>query len=172
MTEIQSTADFNSPPATPMVDFKAARMILHDDDLQNIYATLTRGDGALAKRRDLGELHKRLVTMVTTINQGLGEATATKAAEDRAQIDQRLDRMERAVNSMEGALRIELEPMLRTLVSDAVSASSTKRHGRIFPVVLASVVFFAGAGLGVVFQEQILSAGAQFLPASMIQTIP
>lgn len=156
MTEIQTGAEFKSPPARPTGDLKnPPNLLLRDDDLQNIYAALTKGEGALARRRDLGEMHKRLVAMITTLNQGLGDAQTAKAAADREIIDQRLDQMERAVNSMDGALRIELEPMLRTIVSQAVDANSVRGLGR--PVRLSLIAFFfcVGLALGSIYNAQI-----------------
>ncbi len=166
MTEIQTGSEFKSPPATPTGDFKQGARVLRDDDLQNIYAALTKGDGGLARRRDLGEMHKRLVAMVTTLNQGLGDAQIAKAAADRAELGQRLDQMERAVNSMDGALRIELEPILRTIVTDAVSANNTPRNRQPVSVFLSLVVFIAGIALGAIYAPEIKDISNEVLAAS------
>jgi len=167
MTELQTSADFRSSAgkSTNHVEF-AATPILQDIDLQNIRSALTKGEDGLAKRKDLGEMHKRLVAMFTTLNQGISENHAAKAAEDRAQIGQRMDQMEHALNSMEGALRIELGPMLEKMVADVISKSSLSRRPHSWRSLSVAIVFVVGVALGAIFEPGIRQFSMQSLSSS------
>jgi len=162
MTELQTGADFrdSAEKSSNHADFTAIP-ILQDIDLRNIRSALIKGDDGLAKRKDLGEMHKRLVAMFTTLNQGIGESQALKVAADRAQIDQRMDQMERALNSMEGALRIELGPMLEKMVSDVMSKNNSGRRSYSWRSLSVALVFAIGVAMGVFFEPKIQEFSAK-----------
>jgi len=167
MTELQTGADFSSSEASSTNHVESAAIpILQDIDLRNIRSALTKGEDGLAKRKDLGEMHKRLVAMFTTLNQGISENHAAKAAEDRAQIGQRMDQMEHALNSMEGALRIELGPMLEKMVADVISKSSLSRRPQSWRSLSVAVIFVIGVALGAIFEPGMQQFSMQSLSSS------
>ena len=167
MTELQTSADFRSAAEKSTSHIESAAIpILQDIDLQNIRSALTKGDDGLAKRKDLGEMHKRFVAMFTTLNQGISEAQISKAAEDRAQIDQRMDQMERALNSMEGALRIELGPMLERMVSEVISKSDLNRRPHSWRSISVAIIFVVGVAMGAFFEPRIQELSMQSLSSS------
>ncbi|UWQ43744.1 hypothetical protein K3718_20275 (plasmid) [Leisingera aquaemixtae] len=98
----------------------------------------------LAAQADLVALHKRIAEMFTTLNDGLGAQAAQKAAADRAALSARIDQLETAVNRMEGALRIELEPVLKAAVAEALAQAAPKPRRR-WPRVMAAALALAGA---------------------------
>ncbi|MEM1100302.1 MAG: hypothetical protein AAGH73_02075, partial [Pseudomonadota bacterium] len=105
---------------------------LTEVDLRALQRTLLTGDAALARRSDLGELNTRIVRMFETLKKGVGEMYVAKAEADRLMLSERIDTLEDAVNRMEGALRIELEPVLRGAVAQVMAeqAASRPRRGR------------------------------------------
>jgi paraquat-inducible protein B len=80
--------------------------------------TRASGNDAPVTQRDLVEFHKRVVEMFATLNKGLSETALKKASEDREEICKRVDEIEQAINSMEGLLRIELAPHIRTVLHE------------------------------------------------------
>ena len=167
MTELKAKSDFTSPPATPADPFAAiggAGTI--EVELRKFYAQLTTGDDALAKRKDLTELHKRIVAMFTTLNQGLVDSQAAKALEDRTQLIERLDHVERAVNSMEGALRIELEPLVTNIVTSVVSKTGDKSHASRMPSSLIVLGICLAIGFGAYFDRYISVFAPQIFPVA------
>lgn len=132
-------------------------------ELEALRLALTQGDEALARRRDIGELHKRIVNMITTLNQGLDEKQAARFAEDKAHFVARLDQIERAVNSMEGALRVELEPLLRTMVESAVESRGTARPATARNALQWLAAGIAGIALGFVFSSEISGIYANYM---------
>jgi len=132
---------------------------LQDEDLRMLRQALLSGEDALARRSDLVELHKRFVQMFETLNTGLGDMHAARAQADRDALSARIDAMETAVNRMEGALRIELEPVLRQTFAESLAetqAVQTPHRKRSLWLVAALV---AGLTLGTVFHTP-LSAGS------------
>ena len=115
-----------------------------------------------ALKRDLVELHRRIVTMFTTLNKGLAEGSERKAAEDRAEITARLDRMEEAVNKMEGILRIEMAPQIRAIVQEELEDQRLTVPS-VRMVWLGRMLMLGGAlAFGVVFADQIQTGAASF----------
>ena len=143
--------------------------LLTEADLRMIHAALIQGDDALARRKDLGEMHKRFVAMITTLQQGLGEAEASRASADRAAVVARLDQVERAINSMEAALRIELEPMLQQTVHDMIAQSSASRKPILRKSLMLLIAALALLAIGASYSEQIQTVsktGAAFIAKS------
>ncbi|NSY39518.1 hypothetical protein [Leisingera sp. ANG59] len=103
----------------------------------------------LAAQADLVALHKRIAEMFTTLNEGLGARAEQKAAADRATLSARIDQLEEAVNRMEGALRIEFEPVLKAAVAEALTQSAPKPRrrwrGALAAALLAGAALAAGA---------------------------
>ncbi|SEW41986.1 hypothetical protein SAMN04488515_2905 [Cognatiyoonia koreensis] len=123
------------------------------DPLASLVGT---GPETVARRKDIGELHKRLVAMITTVGTGFGEAEAARIERDRAVLSSRLDDVERAVNSMEGALRIELEPMLRSIVADATAQRQSRIGTKILKFLGLGVIFGGGLVVGGIFAAEVL----------------
>jgi hypothetical protein len=162
MTEIKTSAEFVSPPATPTAAFAPNPEIgLRDAELRLLLAQLTKGEEALARRKDLTELHKRVVTMFTTLNQGLAEGQAAKAQEDRQQLVARLDAIERGVNGMEGALRIELEPLVRNIVAASFSKIDRTGRGNSMHPVWKGLILCGAIAMGAYFSDPILAFAQQ-----------
>lgn len=125
-------------------------------DMQRLRQLLTEGEPALARRADLAELHKRIVSLFETLNHGVGEMYAAKAEQDRTVLSERIDGLETAVNRMEGALRIEFEPVMREALSQVVAEHQETRNPSRWGRVLGGVfVLAAGLAVGTVFHEEI-----------------
>lgn len=105
-------------------------------DAESLKRFLTEGKGALARQADLIEMHRRLVEQMRVLGQGIAEIEDRKAAEDRRVLVERLDEVEKAVNTMEGALRIELPALLQETVDAAVARARPRRS----PVLAAGGV--------------------------------
>ena len=116
---------------------------------RRLLEALTMGENAVARRKDIGELHKRLVAMLSTLQQGLSETQANKAADDRAELVARMDQIDGAINSMEAALRIELEPKLELMVRSAFMQSVGRPPNRLFAALRQCVLISAALTVGV-----------------------
>lgn len=129
---------------------------LTEADIRMIQRQLLTGDAAVARRSDLGELNTRIVRMFETLNKGVGEMYVNKAEADRIMLSERVDTLEDAVNRMEGALRIEFEPVLRQAVAQVMEEhnAARPRRGRF---VWMALVLLAGLAVGAVFHEQLAS---------------
>ncbi|KIC18704.1 MULTISPECIES: hypothetical protein [unclassified Leisingera] len=117
--------------------------------LAQISAALRQGGEPLAAQADLVALHKRIAEMFTTLNEGLGERHAQKAAADRAALTARIDQLETAVNRMEGALRIEFEPVLKAAVAEALAQAAPPPRRRRGLAAAALLLGAAGLAAGV-----------------------
>ena len=137
MNKMADHAPYQGPPAPAAAaaaerqpEFRAeprpaaAQAPLTEARLQQIAETLRGGELPLASRGDLIELHNRIITMFTTLNEGLGEMQSSKAAADRTVLTARIDTLEEAVNRMEGALRIEFEPALKSALAEVMVAQA------------------------------------------------
>lgn len=155
MNDFSSTVDFKSSvDANLNKSGPTPAPVLTEADIQVIRAALTQGDDSLAKRKDIGEMHKRIVAMFTTLNQGLAESQSKKAADDRIAIEQRLEAMERSIDTMEGALRIELPPLLQEMVNGSAAAS-----GKDMPrskILTTVAIFCVGIALGSIFSAEVV----------------
>ncbi|MGR3762480.1 hypothetical protein ACUXV3_20460 (plasmid) [Roseobacteraceae bacterium NS-SX3] len=128
--------------------------------LERIAALLRGGEAPLAARGDLVELHNRIARMFTTLNEGLGEMQAQKAAADRQALAGRLDTLEAAVNRMEGALRIEFEPVLKAAVSEAL-ARQARPPRRLRGLALLAAAALAGLAAGAAWQQPLRGLAAE-----------
>ncbi|ATG38074.1 hypothetical protein PhaeoP23_03921 (plasmid) [Phaeobacter piscinae] len=113
---------------TSPTDTGSAGSALAPDDLEQLAAHLRGGPQPLGTRGDLIELHKRITGMFATLNEGLGEMYTRKADADRKVLSARMDTLEEAVNRMEGALRIELEPVLRDSFAKVLAKDRATRR--------------------------------------------
>ena len=103
----------------------------------------------VATRSDLVALHKRMVEMFSTLSDGLGESANQKAATDRLELCDRLDEMERSVNTMEGMLRIELLPQIDGVVSAALEKRNVGNSKKFKPITLNILIAAAAICAGV-----------------------
>ena len=122
---------------------------LTESVLAQIAAAMRQGEAPLAARDDLVALHNRIAEMFTTLNDGLGAQYTGKAEADRTALSARIDQLETAVNRMEGALRIEFEPVLKAALTEALAQAAPKpRHrwrGPFAALLLAIAALAAGA---------------------------
>jgi hypothetical protein len=133
----------------------AERSQLTQAEATELQRMLTGGEMPLARQHDVVELHNRIVKMFTTLNEGLGGTMARKAQQDRNALSLRMDELESAVNRMEGALRIELEPMLRKVVEESVHQKvGSARFGRGRALMVVALVLTA-LTCGVAFHDSI-----------------
>lgn len=131
--------------------------LLTEADLKRIGEMLSSGGTAVARRGDIGELHNRIVTLFGTLKDGLGAIHSEKAEQDRTAIVARLDEIDEAVNRMEGALRIEFEPLLRASIEDAVARQFKPATRRYRSVLLAGVFLIVGLAIGASFDVPLRS---------------
>lgn len=111
---------------------------------------LTEGDMALARRKDLGELLRRLQAAQSSIPAG-----------EPALAQDRLDRLEGSLNRIDGALRIELAPILKAAVQDGLAAHRpTAPRARGLWLVL---LFLAGCTVGVAAGPALTANGLPLL---------
>lgn len=164
--ETEDQATHTSQPAEP-----SSQPSLGPADLRLLNQLLHGGDRPLAERADLVELHKRILTMFTTLNEGLGETQDRKAAQDRAALGARIDDLEAAVNRMEGALRIEMEPVLRDSFARVIA--ETARPQRSWWDLLGrggalALLLGVGLTLGALYHGELRSSASALL--QQIQT--
>lgn len=171
MNQLHPTEAFGPAPATapnkPAVKpalkpDQNQRVRLTHGDARALHSVLTKGDEAVAQRKDLGDLYRRIVTMISTLDTGLSERQVSCDTEIHTLLSTRLDEMAHAINEVEGALRIEMEPLLRKTVSQAIDdrLPLTNRKTRpslgyrAFQILALCTLLY----LGSVFSSQIESA--------------
>lgn len=147
-----------SPPTGPGSD-------INMKEIAALQSALLRGPDALARQRDLGEMHRRIVELFQTLNQGLSEQQLRKAAEDRSALIARIDRMEKAVNAMEGAVRIEMAPMMRGMLDEALDSHHARQRHVGNTSFWASCTLGVGLALGVFFASDIQSISGSLFAA-------
>lgn len=111
-----------------------------------------------ATRKDLVDLHNRLLKMVTTMDIGLRDTASQSAAKDREEIVQRLEDMTESVDSLEGVVRIEITPYFHKALNDVFEERNigvqSRLGSRLFGIALIGLAFAAG----VYFAEPTLEA--------------
>ena len=164
--ETEDQATHTSQPAEP-----SSQPSLGPADLRLLNQLLHGGDRPLAERADLVELHKRILTMFTTLNEGLGETQDRKAAQDRAALGARIDDLEAAVNRMEGALRIEMEPVLRDSFARVIAETARPQRSwwdRLGRAGALALLLGVGLTLGALYHGELRSSASALL--QQIQT--
>ncbi|WP_281707857.1 hypothetical protein [Phaeobacter italicus] len=164
--ETEDQATHTSQPAEP-----SSQPSLGPADLRLLNQLLHGGDRPLAERADLVELHKRILTMFTTLNEGLGETQDRKAAQDRAALGARIDDLEAAVNRMEGALRIEMEPVLRDSFARVIAETARPQRSwwdRLGRAGALALLLGVGLTLGALYHGELHSSASALL--QQIQT--
>lgn len=69
MTELPLETDFrNGATASSIAAGKPADGPAQKSDIRKLQANLMTGEDSVARRKDLGELHKRTVSLFTTLN--------------------------------------------------------------------------------------------------------
>lgn len=150
MNEITRTTKYEgtAAPKTPY---------LSNEDARQLKTALIAGDDPMAKRSDLVAMHKRLVEMNTTLGQGLNEAMAKQADATRKSVDGRIGNLEKSVNSIEGALRIELAPLLDRMVAEAVEARTPPARRPVRTTLAAVALIVVGVAIGTQFHDTVRS---------------
>lgn len=117
---------------------------------------LLDGEKALARQQDLVELHKRMVAMFATLNTGLGEQQDKKASQDREILSAKLDEMNRSVNGMEAAFRIELAPTIEKILHDALRSQAVAKRSFWKSSYVFVLALALGVAIGVIYSETIM----------------
>lgn len=138
-------------------------------DIAALHAALTKGTDGLARKRDLGDMHRQTVKLFQTLNEGLGEQQRSKAAEDRNVLIARMERLENSVNAMEGAVRIEMVPLLRNMLNEALAAQVVRQSPRSRRGLWLAMGLTVGVVLGGIFAADI-APGANGLADRAMQT--
>lgn len=126
-------------------------------DLERMRAYLGQGLAGFARQGDIVELHKRMGEKFAA----LPEELADHVSRQNAPIMERLEELETALNRLEGALRIELPPMLSDVIATSVQDQAPRRRKGLR--LLGAIVLLAlGVASGVIFQAE-LSAYADQL---------
>lgn len=108
-----------------------------------------------ASQQDLIELHKRFVTMFTTLNEGLSDTAKARAEKDRAEMDVKIEGLETSLNSLEGMLRIELVPQIRSLIGEEISQKPPMKRQQFRRVLGVGVICAVCVFIGAEFSEQV-----------------
>lgn len=128
-----------------------------------VHRTLMAQEDGLARREDLTELHKRIVKMFQRLAEGLGDSMAKKAAADRAGLTARIDAMEDSINRMEGALRIEFEPVLRNAMADVLAKQDRPKKRPLRTIFRTGAVLAGGLAFGVMYHSELLALTKQIV---------
>ena len=113
-------------------------------------------ESAPARKADIIELHNRVATMLTQLNDGLVGAAEKKLELDSSKMDSRIGEMQAAIDGLEGAVRVELTPSIRELLKEEFRRQNTKKRASIFFRVFQLCVVIGLLFLGAVYSEQIL----------------
>lgn len=141
----------------PDGDGKNISATVHEDDLERMRAYLSQGLGGFARQGDIVELHKRIGEKFERLPEELQALNDTAGDDRQAEFEE----LQASLNSLEGALRIELAPMLQQAITETLQNADPVRGSvrkTLFWVILALV---AGTGIGVAFQETILGLLSQ-----------
>ncbi len=150
MNKINPKATYESAdPKQPMTGITPSQ-------IETLQRELAKGENAVATQRDLIELHKRMVAMFSTLKDGLGEQHAKKAELDRSVLSARLDKMEKAVNRMEGALSIEFAPLVSAAINDALDKKAAAPQRKIWTISGGVVLAVAGLVAGAAFSGELI----------------
>lgn len=159
--ERPASADHQTVGAAPVQDAAKPtanpprRAVLGEADARMLQRVLGTGEGALARRSDLVSMHARVVKLFETLNQGVGQMYVAKAEKDREGLSARIDGLEEAVNRMEGALRIELEPVLRAAMADVVAQQAPVKKG-LARLLLTGLALAVAVTAGAVFHAPLV----------------
>lgn len=108
----------------------------------------------VATRRDLVELHKRWVAMFATLKEGLSEKSVKKAQADRLELCERLDEVNRSVNTMEGMMRIEMTPQFRTVLNEAFEERNIGVQPRRGAFLVKLALLVAAFAAGTIYSDE------------------
>ncbi|MFZ0099697.1 MAG: hypothetical protein WAK98_14505 [Gemmobacter sp.] len=103
-------------------------------DIEALANALIKGENAVVRRRDLAELMRRLTAILDE------RAAAADAAQEA-----RIARLDRRLDSVEGALRIELAPMIGKIVAQEIASAPPARPGLARGLVLGLSILLAFA---------------------------
>ncbi|AHD12115.1 hypothetical protein [Phaeobacter gallaeciensis] len=178
-TTTSTDTDPTSPTTTssPARDSTSGPATLAPADLDQLAAHLRSGPQPLGTRSDLIELHKRITGMFATLNEGLGEMYTQKAEADRKALSARMDALEEAVNRMEGALRIELEPVLRDSFAKVLAKDTAARRRSLRQRLQRGItkggglalILALGLAAGTLYHSRIATASGTVWSAAQIQ---
>jgi len=143
----------NQAHPKPKFDNPVPSLTLTKSDAKLLHNVLLSGEHSLARQQDVIELNKRIISMFKTLNLGLEEQQNNKAAQDRKVLIEKLDKMELAVNGMEGMLRIELASQLESVLESAFDRRIPKQRPRRSLLGISLLSAVAGLILGVLYSD-------------------
>jgi len=141
----------------------APRRTLTDPDLAALRQALLGAENPVTTRADLIEMHRRNIKMFETLNEGIGERYEKKAEADRAALSERIDALEGCVNRMEGALRIEFEPVLRKAVADVLASEVKPKRRYMRGTIWAALLIGVGLVGGAIWHGELRQGTHQFV---------
>ncbi|WP_069301567.1 hypothetical protein [Neptunicoccus sediminis] len=148
---------FQGPKPKPRPNLNATSRAYSETEAKILQGFLVSGEKPIAKREDVIELYNRMVTLLRALNESLTEKNDARTKTERTHLDSRFDRIDGAVNSMEGALRIELAPLLGQIVEEKLQhhtkATTKKSRSMLGRISLIAV----GLAAGVFLSDTILS---------------
>ncbi|SES39035.1 hypothetical protein SAMN04490244_1154 [Tranquillimonas rosea] len=130
---------------------------LSEADLTALRGSLGKGLSGFARQGDIVELHKRVGEMFDRLPARMGETLEAREAAAAA----RLEAMEGAVNGLEGAVRIELGPMVRDAVAEALAAERRPARRRLGAALTVLAALALGVALGSAMPERIALGAAE-----------
>ncbi|MBK0326690.1 hypothetical protein I5535_05215 [Rhodobacteraceae bacterium F11138] len=130
---------------------------LTDSDLDRIRSHLGQGLGGYARQGDIVELHQRIGEKFEKLPLELGASDEARAAEQRAGFEN----LQSTLNSLEGALRIELAPLLQKSITESLQTAQTKRRSGWKGIVLVLAALCVGTAIGAIFQDTVLALISQ-----------
>ncbi len=131
---------------------------LKDAELDRIRAHLGQGMAGFARQGDIVELHKRIGEKFEQLPRELGAANQARASELRAEVET----LQASLNSLEGALRIELAPMLQKSITETLQKTQPRGRGGAVAWLWAAAALCAGIGIGALYQQELFRIGAYF----------
>lgn len=142
---------------------------LGEEQLVRFQEFLANGKTPLARRRDIIEHYNRMIELFKTLNTGLSERHAASVRQDREAVLGRLDAIERTLNGVEGAVQIEIKPVLAELL-ELRELARPARPRRLRSIALLAVVAALGLGCGLMFADPILQFARDVMPGVMEKT--
>lgn len=113
----------------------------------------------LALRRDIAEAHKRTMASL----KSLREVTKTEADARHAASETRLAEIDTSLNRIEGALRIEVGPLLRDIMNDCLDSRQPAERHPVVKTMKAVALLLIGTAIGTLYGEELLAQVASLM---------
>jgi len=133
--------------------------LLNEEVLVEIKTSLGQGMSGFARQGDIVELHKRIGEKFALLPEEVGKqfADAIKSTNDAtAALQADIASVAKDLNGLEGAVRIELAPLIEEMVRNSVNAATLSRSR--FPLVLGVLIsLLVGTVAGAYWQAELSS---------------